>query len=193
IATAQIRVFSADLSGGHEFEGQIWRPIQGFSLKVAEASLGQPAPFSQVRILELTNESDTLGSFAAWQMATFSAAELVDPAISGSLASPFGDGLNNLLRYALGVPDGESALGYQPRIVSNASGVGMEFPFDLRRDDITVIVESSDALGDWSEAAILFNSAVDTTLNTIGNGRIRVGDSRVQVEKRFYRIRVIEN
>lgn len=193
IATAQIRVFSADLSGGHEFEGQIWRPIQGFSLKVAEASLGQPAPFSQVRILELTNESDTLGSFAAWQMATFSAAELVDPAISGSLASPFGDGLNNLLRYALGVPDGESALGYQPRIVSNASGVGMEFPFDLRRDDITVIVESSDTLGDWSEAAILFNSAVDTTLNTIGNGRIRVGDSRVQVEKRFYRIRVIEN
>ena len=193
LASAEIRVFSADSSGGHQFEGQNWRAVQGFSLAVVETSLGQAAPFSQVRILELTNEESTPGAFEAWQMATFNAAELADPAISGALASPFGDGVNNLLRYALGVPQGESAQAHQPKLVADASGIGIDFPFDDRRGGVSVLLESSDSLMDWSEATVLFHSAVDPPATTIGDGRIRINDERVQVGQRFYRLRVIQN
>ncbi|MDB4409031.1 autotransporter-associated beta strand repeat-containing protein, partial [Akkermansiaceae bacterium] len=192
LASAEIRVFSADSSGGHSFEGQNWRAVQGYSLAVVEASLGQAAPFSQVLILELTNESATPESFEAWRMATFNAGELADPAVSGPLASPFGDGIHNLLRYALGVPAGESALAYQPRAASGASEIELNLPFDSRRQGISVVLESSDSLADWSAATVLFNSTVDASPTTIGNGRIQILVSRAQAGKQFYRVRVTE-
>lgn len=192
LATATIRVFSADPAGMHEFEGQNWSPVSEFELTSVEASLGQPAPFSQVRILELTNGRDESSTFTAWQQATFSAAELADPAISGPLASPFGDGVDNLLRYAFGVPSGANAFAYLPKLSSDASGFGVDFPFDVGRSDIAVIVESTDTLNDWSSATILFDSSGGFYPALDGQGRIRISDSRDQVTKRFYRVRVIE-
>ncbi len=44
---------------------------------------------------------DIQATFAGWQQLKFSESELADPDISGDLASPAGDGIPNLLKYAL--------------------------------------------------------------------------------------------
>ena len=43
-------------------------------------------------------------SFESWAAGNFTEAELADPSISGPQATPANDGLNNLLKYALGLP-----------------------------------------------------------------------------------------
>ena len=192
LSMASIRVFSADPTGNHDFEGQSWRPVQGFDLSIATMDLGLSSPFNEVKILGVTNEENTPASFEAWRQSVFTAGELADSAISGPLAAPFGDGVSNLLRYAFGVPNGANAEGYQARIESGASGIEMVFPFDLRRDDIVVTVESSESLKDWSGAVTLFDSEIDSVPLTLGSGWVRVSDERATVNQRFFRIRVVE-
>ncbi len=206
ISLPQVRVFTADPAGEHEFEGQNWRAVQDFNLAVVEMSTEEAAPFSQVRLLELTNEGETFASFAAWQEAHFSPAELADPEVSGAGASPYGDGIANLLRYAFGVPEGDSLAGYEARLVPRgslspsspaaSSGLALSFPYDARRKGISLKVESSDLLDDWSNAVVLFDSDEASSGDTIANarnGRVQVNDPRGEAIRRFYRVRVTEN
>jgi autotransporter-associated beta strand protein len=192
LSSATIRVFSQNPSGTQEFAGEAWSLVPNYTLTSVAAELGQAAPFAQVRILELTNGGGNPGSFAEWQQLVFSAAELSDVLISGPLAAPYGDGITNLLRYAIGVPAGESATGYQPQLVFGPSGFGMELPFESGRDDLVVIVESSDTLSDWSTPFVLFDSTQDFPPVTNEYGKIRIIDPRANVESRFYRVRVME-
>ena len=186
-----VRVFSSDVAGSHQFGDQSWNQISNYSLKLVQADLGQAAPFEQVKILELSN--GPADSFEDWRQRTFSAAELADPLISGAQASPFGDGTENLLRHAFGVPSGEDASGYLPGISSGGSGVGVEFPYDGNRDDIRVVVESSDTLDDWTGVVVLFDSGLDSPPVANELGRIRIVDSRPEVPSRFYRVRVVQD
>ncbi|MGJ8696580.1 MAG: chitobiase/beta-hexosaminidase C-terminal domain-containing protein [Verrucomicrobiaceae bacterium] len=192
LLSAQIRVFSADPAGVHAFEGQTWSPVTDFELTSVVSEIGQASPFGEVRILELRNGGGTSSSFEGWRQERFSEAELADPAISGPLASPFDDGISNLIRYAFGVPNGVRGESFLPRLTSTSAGVGVEFPFESGRNDIEVVVESTDTLDDWSSATLLFNSSLGFTPTANGEGRIRIADSRVEVGKRFYRVRVTE-
>ncbi|MDG2322143.1 MAG: CotH kinase family protein [Akkermansiaceae bacterium] len=191
LSSATVRVFSSDPVGNHQFGDQIWSQTSNYSLKLVQTDLGQPAPFEQLKILELTN--GPVESFEDWRQRTFSAAELADPLISGPQTSPFGDGVENLLRYAFGVPAGENASSYLPGITSDSWGVGVGFPYDGSRDDISVVVESSDSLQDWSGAVILFDSATSPPPVANELGRIRIADPRPEVQSRFYRVRVVQN
>ena len=191
LSSALVRVFTSDPSGGHQFDDENWSQISNYSLKLVQADLGLAAPLEQVKILELTN--GPADSFEDWRQRTFSVAELADPLISGPQASPFGDGVENLLRYAFGVPSGEAATSYLPGINTGASGIGVEFPYDGSRDDISVVVESSENLGDWAGAVILFDSSVDSAPVANELGRIRIVDTRPEVQSRFYRVRVVQN
>lgn len=190
LALADVRVFSSDPAGSHQFSEQSWREVSSYSLKLVEADLGQPAPFEQVKILELTNGPSD--SFEDWRQRSFSVAELADPLISGPQASPFGDGVENLLRYAFGIPMGGGASPYLPSIMADSSGLGLEFAFDGNRDDIGVLVESSESLSEWAGATVLFDSSVMSSPVADALGRIRIIDSRPEVLRRFYRVRVIQ-
>jgi len=191
LSSAHVRVFLADPMGSHPFGDGSWSQVTNYSLKLVQADLGQSAPFEQLKILELTN--GPADSFEDWRQRTFSAAELADPLISGPQASPFGDEVENLLRYAFGVPAGEGVSHYLPGINSDSSGIGVEFPYNGSRDDISVVVESSDTLHDWSGAVILFDSAMDSPPVANELRRIRIVDSRPEVQSRFYRVRVVQN
>src|SRR5690606_24333246 len=46
-------------------------------------------------------EEPTGATFAGWQESHFTPSELLDPAVSGPDASPAGDGIPNLLKYAM--------------------------------------------------------------------------------------------
>ena len=50
------------------------------------------------------NVTVTAGSFSTWAGRNFTVAELANPSISGPDATPAGDGLTNLMKYALGLP-----------------------------------------------------------------------------------------
>lgn len=192
LSSAVIRVFSQDSSGSHEFAGQAWSLVPKFQLTSVAAQFGPAAPSSQVRILELTNGPGAPTSFEDWRQVNFSAVQLVDPLVSGPLASPLGDGVENLLRYAFGVPFGEKAEGFLPQLGASPAGFAIDFPFESGRDDIIVRVESSETLEDWSAATILFDSALDFPPATDGQGRIRINDPRPKAVKRFYRLRIVE-
>jgi len=192
IQSANIRVFIPNPSGTHTFEGQLWSLAPDYTVTSVAAALGQASPFEQVKILEVTNGASEPTSFEAWRQSTFNAIELSNPLISGPQADAFGEGVNNLLRYAFGVPDGYSAISYLPILLSPPSSFGIDIPFESGRHDLTVIIESTDNLSDWSSATILFDSSIDFPPTPDAFGRITVTDPRVSSDKRFYRVRVIQ-
>ncbi|MGC6467205.1 MAG: chitobiase/beta-hexosaminidase C-terminal domain-containing protein [Akkermansiaceae bacterium] len=193
LSVASVRVFVDDAAGGHEFEGQNWSQLADYSVKVLGHDFVELAPSSQVKLLELVNGSGDLDSFEQWRLRTFTAAQLADPLVSGPQAAPFGDGVQNLLRYAFGVPAGAQVEGYLPQIVGSALGIGIEFPFARNRDDIRVLVESTEALDDWSAAEVLFDSNRDAPPVANELGRIRIVESRAELRQRFFRVRIIQN
>ncbi|MBK1825471.1 chitobiase/beta-hexosaminidase C-terminal domain-containing protein [Haloferula rosea] len=190
LAQASVRVFVPDGAGLHEFDGERWSLEDDFSVASVAADFGLAPPFEQVRILEVTRGGSLPSTFADWQQVTFNAVELADATISGAASAPFGDGVENLLRYAFGVPDGESALAYMPRIIRTGTGMGLEFPFETRRHDLVVIVESSGNLEDWSNPTVLFDSSADFPPPQDEFGRIRILDPVPPDGRRFYRVNV---
>lgn len=88
-------------------------------------------------------------NLAAWQLAQFSAEELNQPAISGPNADPDGDGLSNLLEYALGLSPRAGST--DPAVVSATDTEwGYTFNRPADRADVTYAVEWSTDLTTWS-------------------------------------------
>ncbi len=89
--------------------------------------------------------------YAAWQRAYFDANELNNPALSGSQAVVAGDGLSNLMKYALGLPAKTStAAGLE--CSATATHWRMLYRRPAQRDDLTYAVEASPDLspGSWT-------------------------------------------
>ena len=94
-------------------------------------------------------------SFSAWQKVYFSSLELANPAISGPDAMPAGDGLTNLLKYALGlVPKAPSTTG----VTLAKPGASWTFTYNrpANRPDLNYAVEISPHLnaGSWTTAGV---------------------------------------
>ncbi len=107
-------------------------------------------------------------SFPAWQKTYFTAAELSNPAVSGPTATPAGDGIPNLTKYALGLApksDGTSAL---PTISFAAVGssryLTLTYNKWLAASDVVYAVEVSGDLQTWSSGAS-YTATVSTTNN----------------------------
>ena len=90
-------------------------------------------------------------TLAAFKSSSFSAGELGDEAISGSLADPDGDGFSNLAEYALAM---NPKLSDKP--VQSAGVTDGRLSFLYKRSktaaDLTYIVEVSDNLKDWKSS-----------------------------------------
>ncbi|HYR57839.1 MAG TPA: FAD-dependent oxidoreductase, partial [Chthoniobacteraceae bacterium] len=85
-----------------------------------------------------------------WRLAIFTAAQLVDPSISGDNADPDHDGFKNLTEYALGL----NPLAQEPAATTTAwDATGrLTLTYNARRSatDITIIAEGSTDLQNWS-------------------------------------------
>ncbi len=97
----------------------------------------------------------TASAYSTWQRGFFTAAEIANPAISGVNVIVAGDGLKNLMKYALGLPPKTPAT----TGVSLAKS-GTNWVFNYRRaasrSDITYSVETRPDLtsGSWSTAGV---------------------------------------
>ncbi len=88
-----------------------------------------------------------------WQDQYFSASQLDNPAVSGPTAAPAGDGVANLIKYALGMnPLVDSVVGL-PVVSNNGGFLEIQFQRNLSATDITYSVIASDDLVTWTTIA----------------------------------------
>ena len=101
-----------------------------------------------------------LSAYQAWQALMFSPSQLAKPAISGDLATPAGDGITNLMKYALNLnPWVSNTSGMPFRSITPVSGgsyltltvvTNLNFTF---RPDITYTPQVSTDLKTWNSGA----------------------------------------
>jgi hypothetical protein len=95
-------------------------------------------------------------SFASWRSESFTPEELANPVISGAKATPAGDGLPNLLKYALGLPAKVPATA---NLTLGAQGADWVFTYrrPADRPDLTYVVEACPDLSaaQWSSTGIV--------------------------------------
>ena len=193
LATADIRVFVPTAGGPQNFNGAEWSEFTNCRVTTVAHKLPTHTPFDQVRILELLIGPAAPAKFSDWQASQFTnPSDLANPGISGAAASPFGDDVPNLLRYAFGVPPGQPASRWMPQSAHHPGSYGLTFPFDSRRDDLVVVVEASEAPDDWTNATVIFDSRVDFPPVPNSTGWSEFIDPLPPQHRRFYRAKVIK-
>jgi hypothetical protein len=189
--SAVVRVFIADPAGSEVFIGRTWSSFAGWNLTTTAVNTPLGGTLANARILELRIGDAPPADFDDWRVLNFpNPGDLADPVISGPAADPFGTGIPNLLAYALGRAPGDSTVA-MPRLTGSAGAYDFVFPFDSRRDDIVCIVEATSDPADWSNPAILFNSAIHFPPPAGPDGMISIRDESPPLPRRFYRLRVI--
>ncbi len=132
--------------------------------------------------------------FATWQSQNFSTLEQASPAVSGDTADPDGDGLSNLLEYALGVspkspsPNGLPAIGI--RNSGGANYLALTFRRRLTAPDLTYLPQTAASVsGPWLNTAVAVGTPVD---NGDGTETVTYRDSTplTGANQRFLRLSV---
>ncbi len=135
------------------------------------------------------------GSFSGWQSQYFTAAELQNPAISGPNAAPAGDGISNLLKYALGLNPKTSGVAGLPQVSTTRVGgqnyLTLTYTKVLAATDLTYTVEAGDDLQTWSSGTDT-TAVVSTTNNADGQTQtVVVRDlTATSANKRFLHLKV---
>ncbi len=129
--------------------------------------------------------------FGAWRAEHFSAEQLEDPLISGPDATPAGDGIENLLKYALNLNPFEPAQRDDLPLAQLVNGrLALTYSRSDLRSDISCVAEVSDDLVSWTSG-----DAVTETIAVEVDGdweRVTIAD-RLPVSEsgcRFMRLRV---
>ena len=120
------------------------------------ASVGALSGSAPVTVTGTTGTSGTT-PYQAWENEYFTAAEQGNAAVSGPGAAPAGDGLSNLLKYALGLPPKQSGAGGLPRVgrvaVGAQSFLSLTYTRALAATDVSLTVEVSGDLVAWAAGA----------------------------------------
>ena len=180
------QVFVPDIAGTHLFDGRGWSPAANARLTRVPTSANFGDGPVAAEILEVRLDG-VATDFATWQTANFPPADLVNPAISGDDAAPFGDGIPNLLRYALGAGAGETVA--LPEFARTGPTATFRFRYDPALFDLVYQVEASHDVGDWSAPVILFDSSTSPLLPA-ADGWLEITDPSPPPGRRFYRLRV---
>ena len=126
---------------------------------------------------------------AIWRLRHFTLAELENDSIAGDLADPDGDGVPNLLEYALAGDPRRSDTGSVPTLTMNPSGAVFQFQRqrDLALDGLTYAVEATDNLSNGWQVATGTTLSVAATNGTTETVRVTIP---VTVRPLFVRLRV---
>ena len=153
-------------------------------------------------LLQLTVNPATggSGSIASWRQQHFGSDQ--NSGNAADLAAPDGDGIPNLVKYALLMTPGQNGSSRLPQAAmtgpSGSRRLTLTFQRDPSRSDVTIVVEAQSGLGGtWSEIARSTNgagftgSAAVSETNTAGGAKsVTVQDVQVDASRRFMRVRV---
>jgi hypothetical protein len=137
------------------------------------AGWGLPAP-------EAPADTD----YEAWALVNFTLAQRV-AGVHAPAAAPFGDGVPNLLRFALGgtlTPGGSSAPAITLPSPATDNGGRLQLSFPRASADVIYVVETSGDLVTWQQAALYSGAAGGTTIWT---------DTVPAAPRRFARLRIV--
>ncbi len=136
-------------------------------------------------------------SFAHWQQAKFTAAQLADPAVSSATADPVKSGTSNLLKYAFNGNPFTKDASILPASAAEASAGSTYLTFSYRQrlasTDLTYSVEVSDDLKTWdaSGTQVEFVAApIPTGDGVTQQVKVRVKTPMASLPKKFIRLRV---
>ena len=132
-------------------------------------------------------EKNPAMSYAIWADGEFETDELSQPEISGKFADPDGDGLNNLMEYALdGDPTYPDRVEVEPSARISGRLLVMDFKIDTSKSDVTVEPLSSTDLKTWRTV----ESELISTRGTIQKRRVSMPTKSASG---FLKIRVTSN
>ena len=96
-------------------------------------------------------------TYAAWLTRFFTAAEQADPTVSGNAADPDGDGVPNLLEYALGLPPRTGGVNGLPTVgqtvINGNTYLTLTYTQVFANTDITYVPQVSGDLVAWNSGA----------------------------------------
>ncbi|MFM7181197.1 MAG: CotH kinase family protein [Verrucomicrobiales bacterium] len=177
-----IRVFAPDSAGSRAFNGQQWSELQG----VTVTRVPSPWPEHPGAALQLRMDGSP-ADYGTWADGAFPVPDdRTNPPISGPTAAPFGDGISNLLRFALGTDaNGRVRL---PSVERGPGGLPhIRFPFDPGLRGVRWRIEAVDNPAFWQNAEILFDS--HSGILPAADGFIEVVDDS-GLPRRFFRLRL---
>ena len=109
--------------------------------------------------------------YSTWQSKYFTSAQLANAAVSGNAADPDGDGIPNLLEYALNLSPTTPSVAGLPTVgqtvVSGSSYLTLAFTKVIADTDITYVPQVSGGLAAWNSGAS-YVATVSTTNNADG-------------------------
>jgi hypothetical protein len=157
-------------------------PITGFPLGHALVTVHANGIPSAPQIIRLAVPDPT--PYELWRMTHFTPAELADPAISGDLADPENDGIENLLEYlqALDPKTPDNHLGPQPG--TSLGAATLTFRLNKAATDVTYEVRCSTNLLDWTPDAIIIKT------EDMGSYRLLTALDLTGGPRRFMRLEV---
>jgi hypothetical protein len=177
-------------------------PSTTYSFRVYAANANGPQ-YSEIGSFTTLGGTPGESPAASWRLQYFGTAE--NSGNAANLATPDGDGIANIIKYALGLTPGQSSSHLLPRPSFSNEGdqrhLSIRFKRVPARDDVTIAVEAlSDLGGSWTElarstrgAAIQGSGGIAETPNSDGTVDCEVRDTVAidQAAKRFMRVRVI--
>ena len=189
-------------------------PLSGASAATFTLSQVQPADAGNYTVTAANTAGQAVSApavltvhqtYATWQAAHFSAAEIA----AGMAADEYdydGDGLANLLKYALDIDPKTGTGGSPPTVAFSAANGALQLTFtrDTARADINYVVEASPDLVQWTPiasstagtATIKLGGALTVGENVInGTSQMNVvvvaGQSVGVSDKQFMRLRIV--
>jgi len=154
LATWQAMGFDANSFSCEDPQWIDYRPQPGSPLIDAGAELSPAEDFTGIRLLRRNDIGAFEGPpsrFDEWQFANLSEEERNDTLRGGPTGSLVGDGVSNLLKYAMGIPARTPFHEGGFRMTATAGQDGIEFPRSLFPRDLEWMLEASGDLVSWRD------------------------------------------
>lgn len=169
MAAAGVNLWVEDRAGGVVHGGLRYRQAtvaDAVEWAVVTRTVDLGAGLVGVKTVEV-RVGGTPATYAQWRNLHFAdPADRDDPAVSGPLANPAGDGVNNLLRYAHGLGPHDRWEGLMPVMASSPLGSHrFRFRYDAAKTDLVWRVVGTSDPGNWGVVA--FDSSVDPAPETV--------------------------
>ena len=155
-------------------DAELFRRIPGFD----------PIPFENIGLIKSKGTT-----YTSWQGDVFNSEEQADPSISGEQASPAGDGISNLMKYAMKLDPKSSGVANLPRSSARDGHLTFTYRRNKLASDLTYTVQVTSDLtsAEWQDAGVVISQTDEGEYWVV---TVRDDQPMHNHSKRFMRLKV---